>query len=109
MSEIIDYILQFLLGEQIKPEIRAQVGYTDNPEEFDKYKLIILPSGFFNDEMYGTEQSLPHLPLRIWEETPIIFGEPSIENVGETRIIKADLVASTYFLISRYEEMVRNK
>ncbi|MDD4992319.1 MAG: polysaccharide deacetylase family protein [Paludibacter sp.] len=109
MSDIIDYILQFLLGEQIKPEIRGQVGYTDNPEEFDKYKLIILPSGFFDNDMYGTEQSLPHLPLRIWEETPIIFGEPSIEQIGDTRIIKADLVASTYFLISRYEEMVRPK
>jgi len=109
MSEIIEYILLFLLGEQVKPEVRALVGYTANPDEFHRYKLVIKSSVFFEDNIYGTEQSLPHLPLRIWEETPIIFGEPEIDQINDTRILQADLVASTYFLISRYEEMVRSK
>ncbi len=107
MPEIINYIISFLLGDQISAETKSLVGYTSNHAEFHLYKLVILPSDFFNDGVYGTEQTLPQLPLKIWEETPILFGEPKTEQIGETLIIHADLIASTYFLISRYEEMVR--
>lgn len=107
MSDIINYILQFLLGDHITPEIKGQVGYTSNPEEFHLYKLVILHSTFFDADIYGTEQTLPQLPLHIWEENPILFGDPFTEQMGETRILHADLIASTFFLISRYEEMVR--
>jgi hypothetical protein len=107
MSEIIDYIIYFLLGEEVAPEIISQIGYTSNPEEFERYKLVIVPSAFFLPEIYGTAQSLPQLPLHIWEEAPILFGTPQVEQVGNTRVLYADLVASTYFLISRYEEMAR--
>ncbi|MEI8087074.1 MAG: polysaccharide deacetylase family protein [Paludibacter sp.] len=107
MIEIKQYIIGFLLGEQASPDIITQVGYTSNPDEFKQYKLVIIPSKFFDKEIYGTEQSLPPLPLPVWEEVPIVFGEPKIEKVGETIVLHADLVASTYFLISRYEEMVR--
>jgi len=107
MSEIIDYILRFLLGEDVSPEVVSQVGYTSNCKEFNKYKLVIYPSAFFDAGMYGTAESLPHLPLQIWEEAPILFGTPKTEIINDTLILYADLIASTYFLISRYEEMVR--
>ena len=107
MNEIIDYILRFLLGETVSPKIIAKVGYTANPKEFRRYKLVILPSAFFSDGIYGTPESLPHLPLQIWEEAPILFGDSTVEEVGKTRILHADLIASTYFLICRYEEMVQ--
>ncbi len=109
MSDIINYIIDFLLGDQIPAEIKSKVGYTNDPSEFQHYSLVILPSDFFNEGIYGTEQTLPHLPLKIWEETPILFGEPHTEQIGDTRIIHADLIASTYFLISRYEEFIRRK
>jgi len=109
MTEIIDYILRFLLGEQVSPDIFAQVGYTADSNEFHRYKLIILPSAFFEEAVYGSELSLPNLPLQIWEDAPILFGQPIVEQIGETRILHADLIASTYFLISRYEEMVRRE
>ncbi len=107
MSEIIDYILHFLLGEQFQPHIAEKIGYTSNPEEFEKYKLVIIPSGFFDKDTYNTEKSLPTLPLTIWEETPILFGEAKTEQIGETKVIYADLVAGTFFLITRYEEVIR--
>jgi len=107
MSEIFDYIIRFLLGENLSAEIVAQVGYTSNQEEFQNYKLVIVPSTFFSPEVYGTPASLPHLPLQIWEEAPIIFGTPVVEQFENTRVLHADLIASTYFLISRYEEIVR--
>jgi hypothetical protein len=53
-------------------------------------------------------KSIPTLPLQIWEEAPILFGNPLVEQVDKTRILHSDLIASTYFLISRYEEMVRH-
>lgn len=107
MLETIKYILQFLSGENVSPDIVAQIGYTSNEEDFGKYKLVIFPSGFFDDEVYGTINSLPVLPLKIWEETPLLFGKPEVKKVNDTIVVYADIVASTFFLISRYEEMVR--
>jgi hypothetical protein len=106
MTEIINYIIRFLAGEEVSPKILAKIGYTANPNEFSKYKLVIFPSAFFSEEIYGLPESLPDLPLKLWEESPILFGEPVVEQVSNTKVLYADLIASTYFLISRYEEMV---
>ena len=95
------------MGDNVSPDIVAQIGYTCNEDDFHKYKLVIIPSGFFDDYIYGTENSLPLLPLKIWEESPILFGNPETKKIGDTTILYADLVASTYFLVSRYEEMIR--
>jgi hypothetical protein len=109
MNDIITYIIRFLMGEHIPPEILKVIGYTDKPDEYAKYKLVIKPSGFFDDSIYGTEATLPKLPLQQWEEIPILFGDIASETVDGTLIVHADIVAGTYFLISRYEEMVRHK
>ena len=108
MIDSIHYILTFLLGEDVSEELLSQVGYTDDPNEYYRYKLVIKPSTFFNTEIYGTLKSIPAIPLQIWEEAPILFGSPTVEEVDGTRILHADLVASTFFLISRYEEIVRD-
>lgn len=109
MNDIIAYILQFLIGEHVPSEIVKLIGYTDNPEEYTQYKLVIKPSAFFDQQNYGTEASLPKQPLQQWEEVPILYGEDTTEMIDGTLIIHADIVAGTYFLISRYEEMVRRK
>ncbi len=109
MKEVIDYILQFLIGVEIPAGITLTIGYTADYQEFDKYDVVIKSSGFFDDTVYGTEASLPQLPLQIWDEVPIIFGEPFSEIIGNTLVLNADIVAGTFFLISRYEEMVRSK
>lgn len=105
--EIVDYILDFLLGVKLPDETPVRIGYTADFREFDKFDVVIKDSGFFAPENYGREVSLPVLPLKIWEEVPILFGEPMTEVVGNTVVISADIVAGTYFLISRYEEIVR--
>ena len=107
MNQIIEYILHFLLGDEIPSEIVSLIGYNSNKEEFHRYKIVIMPSTFFSPEVYGTKDSLPKLPLQIWEEAPILFGDALTENVDDTLVLHADLIASTYFLISRYEEMIR--
>jgi len=106
MIEIIQYIIGFLLGDGVSPETVTQVGYTADSKSFHKYKLVILPSQFFDNEVYGTTNSIPKLPLQIFDEVPILFGTAKSELINGTVILHADLIASTYYLVSRYEEMI---
>lgn len=106
MDTIIHYLLQFLLGENCPENVVGNIGYTNKMEEFSNYKIVIMPSGFFDNGIYGTKASIPTLPLQIWEESPILFGCAKDEMHGNTKLIYADIIASSYFLLSRYEEIV---
>lgn len=104
MRETIEYIIQFLLHGN--DDLLCHVGYTQDRSLFSLYDVVILPSAFFDEGVYGSAQSEPMLPLPQIEGTPILFGSPTIEQVGSTKVVHADLIASTYFLISRYEEFL---
>lgn len=116
-KKIRQYLIDFLVGSlwvQSEGDDRFQrrfeaIGYTDDPEQMKLYPIVIIPSGFFKMDVYGTEESMPPLPLKTWRGIPLLFGEPREEwsADGSQLIIYADLLASTYFLISRYEEMYR--
>ncbi len=116
-KKIRQYLIDFLVGSlwvQSEGDDRFQrrfeaIGYTDDPEQMKLYPIVIIPSGFFKMDVYGTEESMPTLPLKTWRGIPLLFGEPREEwsTDGSQLIIHADLLASTYFLISRYEEMYR--
>lgn len=109
MNKIIRYIIQFLLGENIPEPITNLIGYTSDKMEFHKYKIVIIPSGFFNDNIYGSAKSMPVLPLQQIEDIPLLFGKPLVEQVNDTLLVHADMIAGTYFLISRYEETIQYK
>jgi len=102
MEETIRYILSFLCRSE---ELAAMVGYSSDKREWDRYKVIILPSGFFSADNYLQPASLPAFPLKKINDTPILFGNPIIRRDKQT-IIEADLIASAYFILSRYEELV---
>lgn len=104
LKEITDYILGFLLGDE---EAAKQVTYSSNAAIFDNYKLVVIPSDFFKEGCYATSHSLPQLPLAEWEGSPLLFGKSKVERRGDSLLLYADVVASSYFLISRYEEMLR--
>lgn len=102
MKEIVDYIVKFLLTENNGHlATKVSYGYDENSA------IIIQKSSFFDEDVYMTQESIPTLPLKEVENIPILFGEPIIEHNENNIIINADLIASTYFLISRYEECVR--
>lgn len=107
MEEIITYLIEFLLASSDKKEVASQIGYTANPAEFSKYSLVIIPSKFFESNFYGSTQSLPTLPLAQINDIPVLYGENKIESINGCTILHADLIASAYFLLSRYEELVR--
>ena len=104
-QETIEYIIRFLTGTTPDADT-FRIGYTSNREDFDRFDLVFIPSGFFNKGIYGTKQSLPVLPLREIEGIPILFGDDKVEQINSTLVVHADLIASTYFLITRYEEFI---
>ena len=63
-NHALHYIIRFLLGEDIPGEIVAAIGYTNNIKHFERYSIVIIPSGFFSSRVYGTASSLPELPLQ---------------------------------------------
>ena len=112
---MISYILEFLL--QDKAYVKY-VGYTKDASEWKNYKVVIVPSEFFDYHNSGTPL-MPHTPLQTFEGMPILFGEvmppevaqssQSVSNTNAPKVIKADLVASAFFLLSRYEEKINTR
>lgn len=107
MNPILHYILRFLLGEDLPEEMIGTIGYTNDPNRYGRYRVVIVASGFFNPQMYGKPCSLPQPPLQEVAGIPLLFGLPKEEWAGDTWVVHADIIASTYFLITRYEEMVK--
>ena len=105
MDDVIQYIIHFLAGGN--DELSRSIGYTSDKERFSQFKLVIIPSGFFDRDRYGTAASLPRMPLHRIEDIPLLFGTPEIEQHGQTIVVHADIVASSFFLLSRYEEIIR--
>jgi len=109
MTEIIQYIIRFMIGDRLPDDGCRLVGYTSDATLFANHKVVIVPSDFFNEGIYGTSITKPSLPLQTIEGVPFLFGTPEIARVHDTIVIYADLVASAYFLLSRYEEMICRK
>lgn len=109
MNLIINYILRFLLGINRAGAYSSLIGYTSNPNLFHKYRVVIIPSRFFDPDIYGTPESLPKLPLMEIDHVPFLFGTPRKVWVEDTLVIYADILASSYFLLTRYEEIQRRE
>lgn len=103
-----NFLLQFLTGYEDENIFkRFRIGYTADRELFARYDLVFVPSGFFESEHYGTEASLPVGPLPEIEGVPFLYGENRVEREGNTVVVYADLVATAFFFLSRYEEICR--
>ncbi len=107
MRTCIDYTLKILLGEKDSGPLRKYISYSEPETQMDNsVRLCIVPSAFFG-EHYGKPESLPTLPVETIDGVPILFGRPEIQRRGRSLIVYADIIASTYFLVTRYEELVR--
>ncbi len=114
-NRVYRYLIQFLLGKYTCLErvitkrrgIEDLIVYTDKPEEVKRPAIVIYRSEFLSFDVYGTERSIPKLPLNEWRGIPILFGEGREEwiNDGKTLVIYADIIASAFYMLSRYEEM----
>lgn len=102
LANAIQYIIGFLLGEQNESAM-PYISYGYN----ERAKVVIEPSGFFDDEVFLTVASLPTIPLGVFEGMPILFGTPESYVAEGKLFIKADFIASAFFLMTRYEECIR--
>lgn len=111
MDKTIKYIVRFLLGAEDNKtsDIDKLVGYTDDEQEFTNYKVVVYPSSFFEEGVYGTKASRPRKPFDYIDTTPILFGSKKIEKHKDTLVVYADIIAASYYYLSRYEEATRIK
>lgn len=103
-DDVRDYIITFLLGNS--EEYSKYIRY-ETPKEVKKGMVYIIPSAFFSKDVYLTKNSLPQEKLPKLNNIQILFGNNHLEKKDGAVICDADLIASTFFLISRYEECVR--
>ena len=58
-------------------------------------------------ENYKQPASLPELPLKFHETLPVIYGEPKVVHENNRIVISIDIIASIFFMITRYEEFLQ--
>ncbi len=90
--ESIKYIIEFLVGKELSRFISYGRCVGDS--------IVIVPSGWFK------RPAMPLMPVKQFEGFPVLFGEPKIEEHDGRLFVYADIVASSYFLMSRYEELL---
>ena len=104
-QETLEYIISFLVGND---KFTHKIGYTNDVTEYHRYAVVIKPSGFFDEGTYATEASIPKLPLQEIDDVPILFGTTHKEWVEKTLVVHADVVASAFYFMTRYEELVNH-
>ena len=102
---IFSYLITFLVGEELKKYITYSNCCDTNA------KLTIIKSNFFDNDIYGTKESLPKEKLDLLPDSnsiPFLYGSSKIERTANGNfILYADLIASTFFMLSRYEEYIK--
>jgi len=111
MPEYVSYILSFLINADATSasEVIKNICYTEDKKQWKNYKIVIIPSGFFDKISFGTQASAPKLPLKEIEGTPLLYGSPEVVKLNDQLIVKADIVASSFFLLTRYEELINTE
>lgn len=103
------YIILFLLGDTADGP--GQHVFYGRPDAAPAHARIIIQStSFFDDGVYGTAATQPKVPLAMLPDSdiPFLFGESRLERTEDGRfVLYADLVASAYFMLSRYEEIIK--
>jgi hypothetical protein len=65
-------------------------------------KIVIVPS--VRDFMIT---AVPIVPLQLIDGVPFLFGSPEVEKKDGKLVVYADIIASSFFLLSRYEEILK--
>jgi hypothetical protein len=97
---ITDYIIDLLAGFPAAQSGIVYYGVLENTPS--AAKIVIIP--FVRDFEITT---LPVVPLQLADGIPILFGSPNIERENGKLVIHADIIASSFFRLSRYEEILK--
>lgn len=119
-TKIKSIAFEYFIGEVLRcspkqtEQILQSVEYGDPTDVSSQAKIVIVASDFFDEGVFGTLDSILDNPVEYSHdslgEIPLIFGTPKIEedNYGR-KIIYADLIASSFFLLTRYEESIKKE
>jgi hypothetical protein len=105
MNDAVSYIIKFLLGTGKAEALHDKISYTSDTKEFGRYDLVIVPASSLCYP--AIRNDMPALPLSEMEGVPLLFGTPCMERVDNTLVVYADIIASSFFLLTRYEEIRR--
>ena len=105
LSECEKYILTFLTGREIVEKGRLAYVYEEEIKD-TKADVIIVKSNFFNDNIFASSHSMPLSPVPYYKNIPVLFGKPLIEQYEQQIICHIDVIAGSFFLLSRYEETI---
>ena len=100
MDNLINYIINLLAHFPVSESGIVHYGKVENA--LNNTKIVIIPA-FPNFEIIN----LPEIPFIQLDNTPILFGDARVEKQNNKIIIHADIIASSFFLLSRYEEILK--
>ncbi len=88
------------------------ISYGKSVPTWQGKHIHIYESAFFR-EGYLTPQSLPHIPLPRYKDIPVLYlggewKEPFITRKGDLIETNIDIIASSFFMLTRYEEVVND-
>jgi peptidoglycan/xylan/chitin deacetylase (PgdA/CDA1 family) len=88
------------------------ISYGINIPLWQGKHIHIYESAFFGDG-YLTQKSLPNTPLTRYKDLPVLYlggeqKEPFVYRNGDIIETNIDLIASSFFLLTRYEEVINN-
>jgi hypothetical protein len=99
-SNITNYIIEFLAGFPVTQSGVVHYGAWENSPSIAK--IVIIPS-----VQDFTIIVLPIAPLQLIDGVPLLFGSPKVERKNGKLVIHADIIASSFFLLSRFEEILK--
>ncbi len=102
-SETLRYLIRFIAQSDLPSDA---VGYTSDSDEALRYKVCIRPSRFFAEGVFGTRETLPTLPAKEVDGVPVLFGGDTVSMNDGRVVTDADIVASAFFVMTRYEETI---
>lgn len=110
MEDCIEYIISLFVEDASLINL-VQYGWSSE-EDKPNAVIKIFRSNFFDDGIYGTEKTKPCFPLKTLpnSDIPFLYGDSTISR-DEAGIIwvGADIIASAYYMLSRYEELINTK
>ena len=63
MTEIIRYILRFMVGEHLSEDVSRFSGYSSDETDFPDYKKENITSGVFDEDSYLSAKTKPSIPI----------------------------------------------
>lgn len=110
-----EYIIRYIFGELLG--IQTEISFDSNVSEYiihmEGLRRIIVEDHFFNrfpeDLSYFRKENLPDGPVVFHyedESIPIIYGRDYIQTDSNQIVIGLDIFASSFFMLSRWEEYV---